>query len=92
MCENPEFLAVAKALCADPSQRVILSCAMGGRSMRAAEALQAVGYSSLINMRGGFSGARRPDGTLSEQGWSGLGLPVSSEPGDRSWDALRAHG
>lgn len=89
MSENPEFLAVASVLCTDPSRRVILSCAMGGRSRRAAEALQASGYANLVNMRGGYSGARAPDGSLAEQGWSGLGLPTSTELGQRSWDELR---
>ncbi|MBL4846470.1 MAG: rhodanese-like domain-containing protein [Planctomycetes bacterium] len=90
MSENAEFLSVAKALCESRTERLILSCAMGGRSMRAAQALEAEGYSNLINMRGGFGGARGPDGTLTEQGWSGLGLPTSSEAGERSWDSLRA--
>ena len=92
MSENPEFVAIAQAVCGEPGQRVILSCAMGGRSMRAAQALEAAGYSNLINMRGGFGGARGPDGTLTEQGWSGLGLPTSSEPGERAWDSPRRRG
>ena len=90
MSENPDFLRVARSLCQDPARRVILSCAMGGRSRRAAEALEGAGYANLVNMRGGYSGARAPDGSLSEQGWSGLGLPTSQDPGQRSWDALRA--
>lgn len=89
MSPNPEFLAVAQALCPDPSQRVILSCAMGGRSMRAAEALAAAGYQSLVNMQGGFSGARDAGGALLVQGWAGQGLPTEQDPGERSWEALR---
>jgi len=90
MRENPEFLRVAKALCLDPARRVILSCAMGGRSRRAAQALESAGYANLVNMRGGYSGARAADGSLSEQGWSGLGLPANQDPGERSWEALSA--
>jgi rhodanese-related sulfurtransferase len=92
MSENPDFLRVAQGLCTDPARRVILSCAMGGRSRRAAEALEAHGYANLVNMRGGYSGARGPDGALREQGWSGLGLPVSQDPGQRSWESLSAQG
>ena len=87
---NPEFLAVAQALCPDPARRVILSCAMGGRSRRAAEALEAAGYQHLVNMRGGYSGARGPDGSLIAQGWEGQGLPCEQDPGERAWETLRA--
>lgn len=39
----------------DPSRRVILHCASGGRSALAAAALQDMGYSNVAHLDGGFT-------------------------------------
>ena len=39
----------------DPSRRVILHCASGGRSALAAAALQEMGYSNVAHLDGGFT-------------------------------------
>ena len=39
----------------DPSKRVILHCASGGRSALAAASLRAMGYSSVAHLDGGFT-------------------------------------
>lgn len=39
----------------DPSKRVIVHCASGGRSALAAATLQDMGYSSVAHLEGGFS-------------------------------------
>ena len=89
MTPNPEFLEVCRRV-TRADRRVILSCAVGGRSRRGCEALEAEGYSSLVNMAGGFNGLTAPDGSAVERGWRDVGLPVSTEAGERSWDALRS--
>jgi rhodanese-related sulfurtransferase len=39
----------------DPSRRVILHCAAGGRSALAADTLQQMGYSNVAHLDGGFT-------------------------------------
>lgn len=87
MQPNPRFLEVVQRL-APPDQRLILSCAAGGRSQRAAEALANAGYQQLVNMTGGFQGQRSPAGELVEPGWQDAGLPVAHEVGASSWEQL----
>jgi rhodanese-related sulfurtransferase len=48
----------------DPSQRVILHCATGGRSALAADTLQNMGYKSVAHLDGGF------------KAWVATGRPV----------------
>jgi rhodanese-related sulfurtransferase len=43
----------------DPSRRVILHCAAGGRSALAAAALQDMGYQSVAHLDGGFTAWQR---------------------------------
>ena len=70
--------------------QLVVSCAAGGRSMHACELLVAEGYSNLVNMHGGFSGARDMSGVVLQDGWEALGYPTTDEPqADRTYDALR---
>jgi rhodanese-related sulfurtransferase len=39
----------------DPSKRIILHCASGGRSALAATTLQAMGYGNVAHLEGGFT-------------------------------------
>jgi len=87
---NPDFLRAVEAVVPDKQRRVLLSCAVGGRSRRACEQLAAAGYAHPINVLGGYSGARGPDGTVVEPGWRDAGLPTSSEPGGREWSSQKA--
>ncbi|HEY2202893.1 MAG TPA: rhodanese-like domain-containing protein [Pseudonocardia sp.] len=48
----------------EPSRRIILHCASGGRSALAAAALQDMGFSRVAHLEGGFTG------------WSTAGKPV----------------
>ncbi|NQV97538.1 MAG: rhodanese-like domain-containing protein [Acidimicrobiaceae bacterium] len=48
----------------DPSKRIILHCASGGRSALAATTLQAMGYSDVAHLDGGFTA------------WKAAGKPV----------------
>jgi len=89
---NPELLEVARRL-APPERRLILSCASGRRSQRAAELLEGAGYQQLINLRAGFSGQVDPEsGMTLEQGWAGQGLPVATGADERGWEAVRGAG
>jgi rhodanese-related sulfurtransferase len=86
---NPEFVAVVKKHF-DPTQQIVCGCAMGGRSARACEVLGREGYGSLVNMMGGFSGARDMSGQVVEQGWHGLGFPVVTGPcTERGYQVLK---
>ena len=53
----------------DRSQRVLLYCATGNRSARAADTLQSAGYENVANVAGGI------------QTWQDLGLPVVAPQG-----------
>ncbi len=80
MVPNADFLAVVeKTFPRDAS--LVVGCAAGGRSARACQQLARAGYTTLVNMDGGFSGRRDPmTRTLAVPGWSQRDFPVSSEP------------
>jgi rhodanese-related sulfurtransferase len=85
---NGEFVdVVAKTL--PREKKLVVGCLAGGRSQRACELLEAAGYTDLTNVRGGFGGARDASGQVVVAGWRDAGLPVSSEVGDNSYQALR---
>ena len=81
MAPNPQFLQVVTALVPDRNTAIVCSCAVGGRSRRAAEILHQAGYTNAINMDGGFSGGNIP-------GWEAEGLPVSHALEAASYDAV----
>lgn len=86
---NAEFLAVvSKNLPSDG--KLVVGCMAGGRSQRACEILEEAGYVNLVNVRGGYGGARDASGAVVVTGWRDEGLPVSSAVGDNSYAALRA--
>ena len=89
MQPNPGFVEVmARRFPRDA--KLVLGCAVGGRSQMACEVLEAEGFEHLVNMHGGFSGARDPFGNVQEAGWESLGYPTESGPNDeRGYDALR---
>ncbi|HVB81259.1 MAG TPA: rhodanese-like domain-containing protein [Candidatus Binataceae bacterium] len=85
---NGEFVdLVAKIL--PREKKLVVGCLAGGRSQRACELLEAAGYTDLTNVRGGFGGARDASGQVVVAGWRDAGLPVSTEVGDNSYQALR---
>ena len=88
MTMNPEFLAVMKANF-KKGQKLVLGCAAGGRSAKACEILVNAGYVDLVNMAGGFLGARDAFGRTTK-GWAALGYPTETAPAaGKSYDALR---
>ncbi|MCC6877837.1 MAG: rhodanese-like domain-containing protein [Sandaracinaceae bacterium] len=85
---NGDFVPVMEARFPKDA-KLVLGCRSGGRSLRAAELLASHGYTSVIDQRAGWDGARDPFGRVVDAGWSQLKLPTSTdaEPG-RSWVEL----
>jgi rhodanese-related sulfurtransferase len=89
MTPNPDFLRVMGAAFAKEA-KIIVGCKVGGRSLRAAQMLSAAGFTSVVDQRAGWDGARDPFGQLSEPGWSRAGLPSEQgQPSGRSWEDMR---
>jgi rhodanese-related sulfurtransferase len=87
---NPHFIGVIEAHYPKETP-LVLGCQMGGRSQRAAELLEAAGFTDLSNVQGGFGGLREPGGRLITPGWRDAGLPVDTGNGPgQSYDSLRA--
>jgi len=56
--------------------KLIVGCKAGGRSLRAAKALLAAGFTNVLDQRAGFDATRGPFGEVTEPGWSRTeGLP-----------------
>ncbi len=77
MMPNPMFLQVMQRLHA-ADDKLILGCASGGRSSRGCQLLESAGFTNIVNMAGGFSGARNPMGQVVVPGWQAEDLPVST--------------
>lgn len=90
MMPNPRFVEVVKKHF-PPGSKLVLGCAAGVRSARACELLAAQGFTALVSMNGGFSGARDMAGRVTQAGWASCGYPVSKQalPG-RSYVELSA--
>lgn len=87
---NARFVAVMAARFGE-SAKLVLGCQSGQRSMRAAEALVAAGFTDLFEQRAGWGGARDPFGRVLEPGWQRAGLPSEhGAPSGRSWKDLEA--
>ena len=74
----------------DLTKPLVVACKSGGRSARAAAILAESGFTTVVDMRGGFYGEVDQTGVVSCPGWAQRGLPVASgdEPG-RSYVDLR---
>lgn len=79
MAPNPMFQAVIEANFPRDA-KLVLGCKVGGRSAQAAALLEAAGFSSVVDMRGGFSGERDMCGRVSFAGWVDGGFPVATSP------------
>ena len=89
MKANAEFLSVVGANVAKDA-RVIVGCKSGGRSARAVRIMLDVGYRSVFNLLGGFSGKMDQSGETIHPGWSTLNFPVEHGHGDaHSYQSLR---
>jgi rhodanese-related sulfurtransferase len=89
MATNPDFLTVVEAHLPKDT-KIVVGCLSGGRSQRAAELLAQAGYSQVVNMQGGFGGARDQTGRTVVAGWAERGLPVCKGCGaENSYAGLR---
>jgi rhodanese-related sulfurtransferase len=73
------------------SARLVLACAGGARSRRAAEMLAEAGFENLADMTAGFSGEMDSMGRLVTPGWKGCGFSTASgaEPGHGYEDLVK---
>ncbi len=87
--QNPDFVRVMSAAFAKDA-KIVVGCKAGGRSLRAAQALLAEGFTNVLDQRAGWDGARNPFGQVVEAGWLQAGLPKEDgTPAGRSWADLR---
>jgi rhodanese-related sulfurtransferase len=89
MAPNADFMRAMTA--AFPKDaKIVVGCKSGGRSLRAAQLLLAEGFTSVLDQRAGWDGARNPFGELAEPGWSRSALPTEEgSPSGRSWEDLK---
>jgi len=84
MTPNPEFTAIVAASLPKDA-KLVVGCKTGGRSARACEMMEQVGYKNVANVRGGFVGAMdQQTGRITEPGWSMLNLPTCSDCSDEA--------
>jgi rhodanese-related sulfurtransferase len=90
MAPNPDFQRVVTANFAKDA-KLVVGCKAGGRSLQAAGLLEAAGYTSVVDMRGGFHGEHDGMGRVACAGWAESNLPVeTSAPPEKTYAALAA--
>jgi rhodanese-related sulfurtransferase len=77
MAENADFLRVVRAALARDT-KLVVGCATGVRSLRAAQLLIADGYLHVCEQRAGMEGVRDAFGRVREKGHRAEGLPIST--------------
>jgi rhodanese-related sulfurtransferase len=87
MTPNPDFMRVVEAVFAKDA-KLVVGCQSGGRSLRAAQLIEAAGYPQVVDQSGGFGGARDPVGRVVSPGWASENLPVETGPGERPYSEL----
>ena len=76
LVDNPAFVAQVRARFA-PDDGIVVGCAAGVRSLRAARLLADSGFTNLVEQRAGMSGVRDAFGRVRERGWRDEGLPLA---------------
>jgi rhodanese-related sulfurtransferase len=88
MAPNADFKRVVEASFAKDA-KIVVGCKAGGRSLQAATLMESAGYTSVVDMRGGFHGERDGFGRASVPGWAEEGLPVETTAApDKTYEAL----
>lgn len=86
---EPDFALVAAA-CFDKNEPIVLGCHSGVRSVAAAKALEAEGFTEVYEQRAGWDGARDAFGRVTTLGWRKRALPAATgDGGERSLTSLR---
>lgn len=85
---NEEFVASATRTF-ERDRKLVVGCLAGGRAARAAEMLEAAGYTDVTVQAAGWGGLVDSFGRTTMPGWRAAGLPTAmgAEPG-RSWAEL----
>jgi rhodanese-related sulfurtransferase len=78
MSPNPQFVGIA-AKNFPKDTKLICGCQKGHRSLHAAEALQAAGFTNVVDMVGGFGGETDHCGCVVNPGWATSGFPVTRD-------------
>ncbi len=88
MAPNPDFQRVVAANF-PPDTKLVVGCKAGGRSLQAAALLEAAGYTSVVDMRGGFHGEHDGMGRVTCAGWLESQLPVeATAPPEKTYAEL----
>ena len=89
MIPNRDFGTVVQSAFPNRDQPIVTTCEMGGRSARAARELMNLGYTKVVDLKGGFTGERDDAGNLLHEGWKTAGYPVAvGEPEGRAYRDL----
>lgn len=89
MIPNQDFSEAVERTFPNRDQPIVTTCAMGGRSSRAAMELISRGYTRVADLKGGFTGEVDESGQLVNAGWKTAGYPLASgEPGGRAYRFL----
>jgi rhodanese-related sulfurtransferase len=87
MAPNADFRRVVEANLAKDA-KIVVGCKAGGRSLQAAALLEAAGYTSVVDMRGGFAGEQDAMGRVTCAGWAGQ-LPIEqTAPAEKTYAEL----
>ena len=88
MSPNGDFQKVVAANF-PPDTKLVVGCKAGGRSLQAAALLEAAGYTSVVDMRGGFHGERDGMGRVTTPGWVESKLPIeTTAPTEKTYATL----
>jgi rhodanese-related sulfurtransferase len=85
---GPDFLPLMRRLFRVEA-KIVVGCATGVRSRRAAEMLAREGFLDVADQRAGMEGARSPFGQVLERGWSAAGLPTATGSDAGSYAAVQ---
>ena len=92
MSPNADFQKVVQANFPRDA-KIVVGCKAGGRSLQAAALMEAAGYLSVVDMRGGFHGEHDGMGRVTCAGWQAEGLPVEgAAPAEKTYAALAKKG
>ncbi len=83
---NRDFVRVMRGAFA-VDDKLVIGCATGVRSLRAAQLLVDAGFTQVVDQRAGMAGAKDAFGRLVERGWQALGLPIAEIDADRGSSA-----
>ncbi|TAJ92781.1 MAG: rhodanese-like domain-containing protein [Reyranella sp.] len=73
---NPDFVGALSGALADKAVPLLFLCRSGVRSVAAAKAMSAAGYSTCLNVTDGFEGPLDAQGKRgATRGWKAAGLP-----------------